>query len=96
MLRRDQAKFDVVRGLVVPDRIKQGQTEYVGYAERMLELFRNGIGKTRRDLEREVERILDADSSAPLRRAKAFFKLLEECPTSTRMRAKSRGACGSR
>ena len=78
MLRRNQAKFDVVHGRVVPDRIKQSQTEYVGYAERMLELFRNGVGKTRRDLEREVERILDADSFAPLRRAKAFFKLLEE------------------
>jgi predicted nuclease of restriction endonuclease-like RecB superfamily len=78
MLRRNQAKFDVVQGRVVPDRIKQGQAEYLGYAEQMLELFRSGVGRTRRDLERAVERVLDADSTAPLRRAKAFYKLLEE------------------
>jgi predicted nuclease of restriction endonuclease-like RecB superfamily len=79
MLRRDQAKYDVVNWRVVPDKIMQTRgEEYLGYAEQMLALFRDGTGKTRRELERGVDRIVDADLTAPLRRAKAFFKLLEE------------------
>jgi predicted nuclease of restriction endonuclease-like RecB superfamily len=79
MLRREHAAFDVRAGRVVPDKITRTKhSDYPGYAEKLLELFRNGIGKTHRELERETERILDADPECPLRRSKAFFKLLEE------------------
>jgi predicted nuclease of restriction endonuclease-like RecB superfamily len=79
MLRKEHAVLEVREGLVIPDRItKTRHAAYVGYAEEMIAVFRDGIGKTRRELEREVDRILDADPDSPLRRPKAFFKLMED------------------
>lgn len=79
MLRKEHALFEIRDGLVIPDRItKTRHAAYLGYAEQMLSVFRNGRGKTHQELERETDRILDADPDSPLRRPKAFFKLLEE------------------
>jgi uncharacterized protein len=81
MLNKDHALFDIdyKAETIIPDRIKQKANKgYVELADQLLALFRNGIGRTRRDLEREVEKILDTDPSCPLRRQQAFFKLLEE------------------
>jgi predicted nuclease of restriction endonuclease-like RecB superfamily len=80
MLTKQQAAFEVDdSGQVIADRIwKNKHPGYLQYAEELLALFRNGIGKTRQELELEVERILDKDQGCPLRRTKAFFKLLED------------------
>ena len=80
MLTKQQAAFEVDdNGRVIADRIWQKQhPAYPQYAEEILALFKNGVGKTRQKLELEVERILDQDPDCPLRRAKAFFKLLED------------------
>jgi predicted nuclease of restriction endonuclease-like RecB superfamily len=81
MLNKDHALFaiDFKKGIVVPDRIRQKTHQgYLELADQLLDCFKNSIGKTRRDLEREVERILDSDPACPLRRYQAFFKLLEE------------------
>jgi predicted nuclease of restriction endonuclease-like RecB superfamily len=80
MLTKQQAAFEVDdNGRVIADRIWQKQhPAYPQYGEELLALFKNGIGKTRQELELEAERILDQDQDCPLRRAKAFFKLLED------------------
>jgi predicted nuclease of restriction endonuclease-like RecB superfamily len=82
MLRKEHTLFDVRNDHVIPDRItKARHSAYPKYAEEMIAVFGDGIGKTRQELEREVERILDADPDSPLRRPKAFFKLLEDAST---------------
>jgi predicted nuclease of restriction endonuclease-like RecB superfamily len=79
MLRKQHASFEFQANRLVPDKItKTKHAAYPGYADDLLALFRNGIGKTHRELERETEKILDADPECPMRRSKAFFKLLEE------------------
>ncbi len=81
MLNKDHVLIDIdyKTGRVTPDRIRQKtHSGYVELSDQLLTLFKNGIGRTRRDLERDVEQILDRDSSCPLRRQQAFFKLLEE------------------
>ncbi len=65
-------------GTVKPGRIMKDQPVYVEYATALLALFREGIGKTRRDLERGVEEILEKCDDCSLTRIKAFFKLLTD------------------
>jgi predicted nuclease of restriction endonuclease-like RecB superfamily len=64
------------RGTVMPGQIRKDQPAYVDYATALLSLFRDGIGKTRRDLERGVEEILETCDDCSLTRIRAFNKLL--------------------
>jgi predicted nuclease of restriction endonuclease-like RecB superfamily len=66
------------RGTVMPGQIRKDQPAYVDYATALLSLFRDGIGKTRRDLERGVEEILETCDDCSLTRIRAFNKLLTD------------------
>lgn len=79
MLTRAHAIAEYRDGRIFPDRLKQSRhREYVGYADRMLALYRDGVGKTRGELHQGVRRILFEDPRCPPRRAEAFCKLLDE------------------
>jgi predicted nuclease of restriction endonuclease-like RecB superfamily len=79
MLRKEHALFEIRDRKIFPDQITQRRhAAYLGYAEEMIALYRDGVGKTRRELEQGVERILETDQDCPLRRIKAFTKLLED------------------
>lgn len=81
MLTRELAlaEFDFQHGRVVPDRLTRGRhAPYVDYAERMLTIYRHGQGRTRSDLHREVEAVFEAEDDCPLRRIRAFCKLLDD------------------
>ena len=62
--------------MVSPGRIMKDQTAYLDYAAALLTLFREAIGKTRRELERGVEEILEKCDDCSLTRINAFTKLL--------------------
>src|SRR5271169_3290680 len=79
MLTSDHAIITFARGLALPDRLtRKRHAHYMGYAEKMLGVYRSGIGKTRRELHRSVEAILALEPSCPPRRIASFCKLLDD------------------
>lgn len=80
MLTKTESAWVVDRkrgaGHIKSDRITGRQPEYVTYARELLDYFKDGIGKTRRELEQGVAVILNPVEDCTLRRAKAFYKLL--------------------
>jgi len=79
MLTSEHAIVVYERGKAVPDRLTRvSHVQYVGYAERMLAVYRAGVGKTRRELQRAVERIFADETDCELRRIRAFCKLLDD------------------
>lgn len=81
MLTREHAiaTFDFVKGLVIPDRlVKSRHLNYMGYAERIVGIYREGVGKCRHDLHAAVERVFADDPEYHPRRVGAFCKLLDD------------------
>ena len=81
MLTREQAiaDYDLLAGRVVPDRLhRAANAQYLEYAERMLRVFRLGIGRTRRELHQSVWGVFAREPDCPARRIEAFCKLLDD------------------
>lgn len=81
MLTRELAlaEYDYERGLVLPDRLTLGRHgHYLPLAERMLEIYRQGVGLARRDLHSRVRTLLADEIDCPQRRMDAFCKLLDD------------------
>ncbi len=73
------AEYDFQRQRILPDRLTSGRhSHYPELAERMLDVYRNGSGRRRSDLHRDIHRILADEPECPLRRIEAFCKLLDE------------------
>ncbi len=79
MLTSEQSIVEYKAGRVVPDRLTQNtHRHYVEYAERMLAVYREGLGRQRRELHRQVEQIFTDEPDCPIRRIEAFCKLLDD------------------
>lgn len=79
MLTAEHAIVEYERGRARPDRLSQlRHGHYLRHAERMLDVYRNGIGRTRRELHEAVRRILDEEPACPSRRIEALCKLLDD------------------
>jgi predicted nuclease of restriction endonuclease-like RecB superfamily len=81
MLTSDHAilEFDDASGLVRPDQLSRKQHgHYLKFAQRMLQVYQRGSGRTRRELHGEVENVCAALEDCPSRRIAAFCKLLDE------------------
>jgi hypothetical protein len=79
MLTSDQSIVVYDKGVAEPDRLTRGRhTHYLAHAERMLSIYRAGIGRTRRELHREVEAVLASEPDCEARRIAAFCKLLDD------------------
>ncbi len=81
MLTRQEAivVYDDATGRAVPDRLRRStHRDYVGYAQKFLDIYSAGIGCTRRELHRQVESAMAAHEDCPRRRIAAFHKLLDE------------------
>lgn len=79
MLTGDQAVVAFESGRALPDRLTwRTHAAYVGHAARMLALYREGRGRTRRELHRAVDAILAAEPDCDPRRIRAFAKLLDD------------------
>ena len=81
MLTRDQAiaVYDFQSGQVHPDRLTQRtHAHYLHYADQMLQIYRRGSGKTRKELHAAVSSIFAAEQDCPQRRIDAFCKLLDD------------------
>ena len=81
------AEYDFARGRLVPDRLtRRKHAHYLTYARRMLKVYRSGIGETRRELHRGVQRVFAHEEDCPTRRIDAFCKLLDDASTYQRDR----------
>lgn len=79
MLTSDQSIVEFKAGLAIADRLKQStHRHYVKYAESMLAIYRNGKGRPRRQLHREIESLFADEPDCPVRRIQAFCKLLDD------------------
>lgn len=79
MLTREHAIAEYEDGRVVPDRLdRRRHAQYRGYAERMLSIYRRGVGRTRRELHAAVRDVFAREKDCPLRRIAAFCKLLDD------------------
>lgn len=79
MLTRELGIATFDHGRLVPDRLtSRTHASYVQHAERLLQCYRQGIGRTRRELHQSVHQILSNEPDCPLRRIGAFCKLLDE------------------
>ena len=73
------AEYDFKNGRILPDRLTTKlHRQYVGYAQRMLDVYRTGLGRTRRELHRLVHGIFADEPECPVRRIDAFCKLLDD------------------
>ena len=82
MLTRQMAIADFDRGRLLPDRLTvQTHRQYLPFAEQMLTIYREGVGRTRRELHRAVHNVFVGEPDCPLRRIEAFCKLLDDAGT---------------
>ena len=79
MLTSEHTIVEFDRGRAIPDRLVTGKhRHYPQYAQRMLAIYRNGIGRQRRELHRQVEAVFSEEPDCPIRRIQAFCKLLDD------------------
>lgn len=81
MLTRELAiaSYDFRNSQVIPDRLtRKTHGHYADFAERMLDVYRNGAGRTRKELHRDVHAVFADEDDCPIRRIDAFCKLLDD------------------
>lgn len=79
MLTREHAIARLDDGRLVPDRLTLGgHPHYLRLAERMIDVYRAGSGRTRQELHREIESLFRDEPDCPPRRIAAFCKLLDD------------------
>jgi predicted nuclease of restriction endonuclease-like RecB superfamily len=79
VLTSDLAIVDYQRGRAIPDRLtRRTHAHYLAYGDRMLDTYRRGVGRTRRELHRAVEAVFADEPDCESRRIRAFAKLLDD------------------
>ncbi len=79
MLTSEHSIVRYEKGQAFADRLTRvSHRHYLGYAERMLAVYRAGVGRTRRQLHKAVEAVLACEPDCDRRRISAFCKLLDE------------------
>jgi predicted nuclease of restriction endonuclease-like RecB superfamily len=82
MLTKALAIADYDKGRVLPDRLERSRhAHYLAYAERMLEIYGAGIGRTRQQLHEAIRALFRKELDCPFRRVDAFGKLLDDVST---------------
>ena len=79
MLTSELSIVEYKAGRAVPDRLRQKtHRHYIDYAEKMLSVYRSGLGLQRRRLHQQIESIFGDEPDCPVRRIQAFCKLLDD------------------
>jgi len=82
MLTSEHSIVEYKAGRAVPDRLRQKtHRHYLDYAEKILSVYRTGIGRQRRQLHRQIEAVFADEPDCPVRRIQAFCKLLDDGST---------------
>lgn len=79
MLTKEHALVQYRGGEIFPDRLSQkAHAHYLAYAEQMVEVYRSGLGKMRKELHTQIRKIFENEPDCPPQRIEAFCKLLDE------------------
>lgn len=79
MLSRELALTHYDGAIAIPDRLtRHRHAQYVALAKGMIAIYRQGKGKTREELHREIHSLFAIEEACPLRRIQAFSKLLDD------------------
>jgi uncharacterized protein len=79
MLTREFAIAAYENGQALPDRLtRRRHARYLQHAERLLDVYRRGVGRPRHELHRAVRAVLEREPDCSSRRAGAFCKLLDD------------------
>jgi len=82
MLTSEQSIVEFKAGQAFTDRLAQStHRHYVNFAEQMLSIYANGIGRQRRELHKQIEKLFRDEADCPVRRIAAFCKLLDDKST---------------
>ena len=82
MLTRELAIVEYNSGRIQPDRLTRGtHGQYLQLADSMLNVYRNGLGRTRQQLRATIHNLFENELDCPTRRIDAFCKLLDEKAT---------------
>ncbi|MGE5340364.1 MAG: DUF790 family protein [Candidatus Omnitrophota bacterium] len=79
MLTKEHSIVQYKNGKVYPDRLSQKiHGHYLAFAQQMLDVYRSGAGKMRKELHAHIRKIFENEPDCPPRRIDAFCKLLDE------------------
>lgn len=79
MLTSQHSIVDYRDGRAVPDCLtRRCHAQYVELARRMLQVYSEGAGRTRRELHQAVEAVFAQEGDCPVRRIQSFCKLLDD------------------
>jgi uncharacterized protein len=79
MLRSEHSIVSYENGKAIPDRLTRKQhAHYLHYAQRMLAVYRSGVGQPRRELHQSIQNILAHEADCDPRRVSSFCKLLDD------------------
>lgn len=79
MLSKDLALFTCSRGRAFPDRLtRRTHAHYVVLAGQLLDLYRQGVGRTREELHRAGQAVFAEEPDCPPQRVRAFLRLLDQ------------------
>ncbi|HOB75635.1 MAG TPA: DUF790 family protein [Phycisphaerae bacterium] len=79
MLPKELALYTCIRGRAHPDRLtRRTHAHYVPLAARLLDLYRQGAGRTREELHRAGQALFADDPDCPPQRVQALLQLLDQ------------------
>lgn len=79
MLTREHAIAEYKQRQIIPDKLcPKNHGNYPGFAEKMIGIYNNGLGKTRNALHYAVKDVFKDEPGCPSRRIDAFCKLLDD------------------
>ncbi len=79
MLTRELALAEYRDWKLIPDRLTRARHGgYLDYAQRLLDIYRSGAGRTRRELHMAAREVFADKEDCPPRRIDAFCKLLDD------------------
>ncbi len=82
MLTSEHSIVEYKVGRAIPDRLtKKTHRHYLDHAKKMLAVYRQGAGRQRCWLHKQIEAIFADEPDCPVRRVQAFCKLLDDAGT---------------
>ena len=78
MLTKELSEAKILKGGIRPVWIAKTEPQYRQYAEELVALYRNGIGRRRHQLKTAAEQVLAREPNCSQRRLGGLIKLLED------------------
>lgn len=79
MLSKELALYRIEHGRIHPDCLtRRTHASYLELADRLLNIYRQGAGKTREQLQREATAVFRSEPDCPVQRTRALIRLVDQ------------------